>query len=343
MRLLRILAIGLSAASLITGCSSCGSGQAEAGNVLPPPPVAADRPSFDRSRAFSALVTQCDFGPREPGSQGHEACRRWLVQQLQAVADKVHLQSFNSRTPMGGPFDFQNIVGLYEGTSDDAPLLLGAHWDTRPIADEDPDEANTNTPILGANDGASGVAVLLELARLLKQHPPARPVMIAFFDAEDSGVATERTMPYMGFCIGSNYLANNWPANELPWPEEMILLDLVGTDAVSNPRLQPDGAVGAPQFSLELNSLTSNPALVEDIWSAAEALGHTAFVRRTIGPVTDDHKPFIDKGVAAVDIIHFSPPPAEWHTIDDTPDHCSAATLFQVGDTLVDVIWPGWR
>lgn len=339
MKALRFLLISLAAISLITGCSSCGGEQTDSGNVVPPP-VAPDRPAFDRSRAFSALVAQCNFGSRAPGTDAHEACRKWLVQQLQNLADKVVKQDFTSNTPMGGPFDFENIVGYFEGTSQDDPLLLAAHWDSRPIADQDPVVANRQTPILGANDGASGVAVLLELARLLKEHQPDRPVMVALLDAEDSGMADEKQMPYMGFCIGSNHLASNWPENELPWPEEMILLDLVGADAVSNPRLQTNGQIGAPQFKLEGYSLQSAPALVDDIWSAAEELGHTAFVRTNQGQVTDDHKPFIDKGVAAVDIIHFSPPPAEWHTVDDTPEHCSAATLYQVGDTLVDVVWP---
>jgi len=251
MKTVRFLLISFAAVSLITGCSSCGGGQTETPANVVPPPVAPDRPAFDRSRAFSALVAQCDFGSRAPGTEAHEACRKWLVQQLQSLADKVYQQDFTSNTPMGGPFDFQNIVGYFEGTGQDDPILLGAHWDSRPIADEDPNAANRQTPILGANDGASGVAVLLELARLLKQHKPDRPVMIAFFDAEDSGMASERRLPYMGFCIGSNYLASNWPEAEMPWPEEMILLDIVGADAVSNPRLQPNGQIGAPQFKLE--------------------------------------------------------------------------------------------
>lgn len=329
----RCAALILCALGVLAGCTTCGGGSSA---VTPPEPPPVNRPAFDRSLAFSALTAQCDFGPRAPGSQGHEDCRAWLVQQLTALAEQVVTQDFNSRTPLGGPYDFQNILGVFGTGKPGTPLLLGAHWDTRPIADEDPNPANVGTPLLGANDGASGVAVLLELARLMKQRAPSRPVIVAFFDAEDSGISGSSAFPHQGFCIGSEYLASHWPAS-LAQPGEMILLDLVGTDARNNPRLQKSGAIGGPEFKLEGNSLRSNPALVNTIWTAAERLGHRAF-RRVNGPnITDDHIPFINRGIPAVDIIHFAP--AEWHTVDDTPEHCSADTLFQVGDTLVDVLW----
>ena len=117
----------------------------------------------------------------------------------------------------------------------------------------------------------------------------------------------------------------------------MVLLDMVGTDQVRNPRLQAAGKTGPPEFKLEGYSLRSNPSLVDAIWSAAQTRGHTAFKRVSGSEVIDDHKPFIDNGIPGVDIIHFAP--AEWHTADDTPEHCSADTLYQVGDTLVDVLW----
>ncbi len=331
MATLKQLAACLAMLCILTGCTSCGGGQSTV--PTPPPPT---RPNFDRSLAYSDIVTQCNFGPRNPGSTGHENCRAWLVNKLTALADSVVKQDFSARTPLGGPYSFQNILGVFASQATGSPLLLAAHWDTRPIADEDPDAANRNTAILGANDGASGVAVLLEVARHLKDNPPTRPVIIAFLDAEDSGLASS-AQPYMGFCIGSNYLANNWPGG-LPIPAEMILLDMVGADQRNNPRLQPTGAIDGPEFRLEQNSLNSNPSLMNRIWSAAESRGHTAFVRQPQGAITDDHKPFIDKGLPAVDIIHFAP--AEWHTVDDTPAHCSAETLYQVGDTLVSILWP---
>jgi len=335
MKTMRPLIILLGALGVLTGCTNCGGGQTTAAGPAPPP-IAPDRPNFDRSQAFEALEQQCAFGVRAPGSTGHETCRAWLVSQLEQSADAVVLQDFTSRTPLGGPYEFQNILAVFGSAASGEPLLLGAHWDTRPIADEDPLVANRSQPILGANDGASGVAILLELARLMKNNAPPRPIIIALFDAEDSGVSGVTEFPYQGFCIGSDYLAGNWPAS-VTAPAEMVLLDLVGTDSVNNPRLQPDGGIDGPAFKLEGYSLSSAPRLVNDIWTVAENRGHSAFVRNTGLTVTDDHKPFIDRGIPAVDIIHFAP--AEWHTIDDTPQHCSAETLYQVGDTLIGLIW----
>lgn len=336
MTMRRVL-LGFLAMLLMAGCTTCGGGnQATAPQPLPPAPVL--RPQFDRARAFAALEQQCAFGPRSPGSEGHAQCAAWLAAQLEETAgpDNVYVQRFTSRTPLGGPYEFQNMLAVFAPTASGSPLLLGAHWDTRPIADEDPDPRNRATPVLGANDGASGVAVLLELARLMKTTPPPRPVMIALFDAEDSGSRGVTAFPYLGFCIGSDYLAGNWPT-AFPRPAEMILLDMVGRGRHRNPRLQPEGEIGGPEFKLEGYSLQAAPGLVDAVWSAAQRLGHDAF-KRVPGPtVIDDHLPFIERGIPAVNIIHFAPP--EWHTIDDTPEHCSPDTLFQVGDTLVELLW----
>lgn len=330
MRLLKALLAPLCTLCIIAGCTSCGGGGAST-------PVNHDRPAFDRAAAFAALTQQCDFGPRNPGSTGHESCRAWLASEMTALADKTVLQDFNADTLVGGAHQFENILGLFGSAAAGTPILLAAHWDTRPIADEDPNPANRSTAILGANDGASGVAVLLELGRLMKARAPSRPVILAFVDAEDSGLASAGAgKRFLGFCVGSDYLANHWPS-DLPWPGEMVLLDMVGTDGVRNPRLQPTGVIGAPAFKLEAASVAAAPLLVDRIWSAASARGHSAFVRQPGGEIIDDHRPFIEKGVAAVDIIHFAP--AEWHTIDDTPAHCSQDTLYQVGDTLVSILW----
>ena len=341
--LTRRVALCLAALFMMAGCTTCGGNGPQADPPpapppLPPSPPSLTRPQFDRNLAFAALEAQCDFGPRNPGSAGHAACGDWLQAQLEALAgaEHVHVQPFVSRTPMGGPFNFRNFLAIFGADKPGDPLLLGAHWDTRPIADEDPDPRNRNTPILGANDGASGVAVLLELGRLLKERPAPFPVMIAFFDAEDSGMSGVRDFPYSGYCIGSNYMAGNWPAG-FPHPARMILLDIVGTDERRNPRLQGEGEIGGPEFKLEGYSLGSAPGLVNEIWTAAERLGHGAFRRVAGGHIIDDHLPFIERGIPAVNIIHFRP--AEWHTVDDTPEHCSPDTLFQVGDTLVEVIW----
>ncbi len=333
MPLGRRCAWGVAVLVLTAGCTSCGGG---ASTAAPPPPPPG--PAFDRALAWADLVQQCSYGPRNPGSAGHESCRAWLVAQLTPLADTLVKQDFSAATPMGGPYNFENLVALFGsagGTG--SPLLLAAHWDTRPVADQDPDPANRNTPILGANDGASGVAVLLELARLMKLSKPSRPVLLALLDAEDSGREGVTEWPYMGFCIGTNYLVTHWPA-DLPRPSEMVLLDMVGTDRVRNPRLQAPGVIDPPQFRLEGYSMASDPTLVNQIWTVAANLHHDDVFLRVPGEeIVDDHKPFIDNGIPGVDIIHFAP--AEWHTIDDTPANCSADTLYEVGDTLVHVLW----
>lgn len=320
---------------LVTGCTSCGGG----GNAQVPDPPVPPQPTvaFDSARAFANLEAQCDFGPRIPGSQAHTDCLAWLVQQL-GTADQVVQQPFETSTLFGGPYNFTNVLAIYGKNKPGVPLLLCAHWDCRPKADEDPDPANRDKPVMGANDGASGVAVLLELARLMAANPPPRPIIIALLDAEDSGKSGSGEL-YSGFCLGSKYLAANWPAS-LAKPTEGILLDLVGGDDVANPRCPPRfGGNNVLDFPIERNSLDFNPTLVNALWTIAERRGHTAFKRTVGSAITDDHLPLNAAGIKVIDIIDFPPP--EWHTIDDTPEHCSAAALHQTGDTLARYIWGG--
>lgn len=325
----RMTGVLLALCAMVAGCTSCGGG----GNAPAVNPVVV--PQFDHNRAFADLTRQCEFGPRAPGSQGHADCLAWLQQQL-STADSLLVQRFTASTEFGGPYDFANLIAVYGASKPGVPFLLLAHWDTRPVADEDPDPAKRNQPVLGANDGASGVAVLLEMARLMKQNPPPRPVIIALVDAEDSGTSTS-TRPLSGFCIGSLHLANNWPAS-VPRPEEGVLLDLVGGDNLPNPACPPRfGGNDYLDFPIEVASLNANPVLIDRIWGIAERRGHTAFVRRTGRYVIDDHIPFIQVGIGVINIIDFPPP--EWHTTYDTPEHCSPQSLRQVGDTLAHFLY----
>lgn len=333
---LAVLAALATAATL----SSCGCGASSAQQQpepLPTPPPAPSVPTFDGARSLELIRAQCAFGPRTPGSEAHERMLAWLQDQLEPLASRLIVQKFSAKTPFGGPYDFANVLAM-AGPSTAAPLLLAAHWDSRPVADQDPDPANRSKPVPGADDGASGVAILLELARIFHDQPPPRPILLAFLDAEDSGKAGS-SMPYMGYCIGARYLAAHWP-DGWPKPAEGILLDLVGGDGkpVDRIPMQP-GIHRNTVFDLgpEGHSLDANPELVNAIWSLAEQLGHSAFVRQTCGYITDDHVPLIAAGIKMVDIIHVFP--IVWHTVDDTPDHCSADSLYQVGDTLVHFIY----
>ncbi|HUU53430.1 MAG TPA: M28 family peptidase, partial [Armatimonadota bacterium] len=233
--------------------------------------LAAATARFDAARSYRDLVTQCEFGPRVPGTQAHAECARWLTQTLYACADVVSVQTF-SRTVGGKALPLSNIVATFNpaGTGH---VLLAAHWDTRPTADRDPDPANRSRPILGANDGASGVAVLLEIARVLKAHPPRPRVTIVLFDGEDYGPTAEDMF------LGSKHFTRTFAGPEVEWA---VLLDMVGDRDL---KIRPE------RFSVQ-----GAPAVVDRIWAAAEKAGATAFVRDPGPAVLDDHVFLLDRG-----------------------------------------------
>jgi hypothetical protein len=328
----RKLAVVLAAACLIGCCTSCrgGGGATAPTPAAPTEPTAptATRAQFDSQQAMKDIQTQCDFGSRTPGSAAHANCKTFLLTELAKYADRVISQDFTSTVALGGAtvYPFTNIIGVFAAKAAGDPIVMLSHWDSRPVANQDPTPANRTKPILGANDGASGVAVLLELARVMKVTPPNRPVIILFVDAEDAGTDGS-TLPYEGFCVGTMYYANHLPLAGAPTPKEGILLDMVGS-------------LHDFELDMEQNSLQCNPALVDKIWTAAaQAPANTAF-RRVVGaPVIDDHMPLNDAGIKSIDIIHWHP--VEWHTLQDTPANCSAASLYQVGDTLLRFLYPG--
>lgn len=331
---MRLLAAICVYAALGTSCSSGGGGI----DPAPPDPPPAQRPAFDADRAFADLEAQVAFGARIPGSRAHEDCLQFLLGRLEDAGAQVVTHEFTSQTPLGGAaaYDFTNVAGLFSPDAEGDVLLLGAHWDSRAKATRDPDPDLREQPVPGANDGASGSAVLLEIARAFADTPPERPVMLVFFDAEDQGLSGSGWQDG-GWILGSREMVASWP-EELPWPDQMILLDLIGGDNETNPRL------GTPGFSndrfdlpVERNSLRVAPDLVDEIWTIAERLGHGAFERTPQHTVIDDHVPFQDAGVAAIDIIDFVPP--EWDTTDDTPEHCSPDSLEQVGETLLEYLY----
>jgi glutaminyl-peptide cyclotransferase len=216
---------------------------------------------------------------------------------------------------------YTNIISSFNLEATTRILLL-AHYDSRPWADEEPDSALHSTPVPGANDGASGVAVLLEIARQMKSAPPAVGVDILFTDGEDYG----RHRDPDGFLHGARYFASHLPAGY--HPVFGILLDMVG-DAELELRKE--------QFSLEFA-----PDVVDLVWSAAGALGVFQFTDRVQGRVTDDHLPLNRAGIPTIDIIDFDYPDETnryWHTLQDTPDKCSPESLGAVGRVLLKVLY----
>ena len=279
-------------------------------------------PNFDKGNAFRYLVEQCEFGPRNPGSNGYKQCLDYLQKTLSGFADTILLQSFvlddlvNEKS-----YDLTNIIARFK-VGAPQQLLIGAHWDTRPWADEDPDTEKRNNPIIGANDGASGVAVILELARILNASPPPIGITLVLFDGEDMG----RSGTPKSYAQGSLAFAKDLPIEK---PDEAIILDMIG-----------DAELHIP---IERYSYQQNRQLVKKLWGLAKVLSLDAFESRIEYSIYDDHVPlWAEAKIPAVDIIDFNYPNSYtnyWHTTQDLPEHCSAESLGQVGTLLVHYIY----
>lgn len=272
-------------------------------------------PVFDAPRAFRDLIAQTEFGPRVPGTDAHRRCADWLRLQMSGLADSLWDQPFVVMIPETTDSPTMNNIIARFGRHDPRRILLAAHWDTRPLADMDPDPANRLRSLAGANDGASGVAVLLEIARALKERPPGIGVDIVFFDAEDGGeYGSEK-----GWCLGSYHFAAHLPAHY----EWAVVVDMVGDSDLA--------------LYKEAHSLRYAPEVVERIWKAAADAAEKAFRPERETEIFDDHMPLLMQGVPAADIIDIRYP--YWHTSQDTPDKCSAASLAAVGRVLLRVIY----
>ena len=280
----------------------------------------AARAAFDGEAAYALTAQQCDFGPRVPGTSGHAKCADWLVATLKASCDTVILQTGTVQTAKSGSLGIKNIIGVINPDADKRLLLL-AHWDTRPWADSDPNVANHSKPVMGANDGASGVGVLMQLAHQLKADSTAIGVDIVLVDAEDMGENDNEE----SWCLGTQYWAAH-PHVAGYKPLFGILLDMVGA--------------GDATFTREYYSLQYAGGFVDLVWNSA-AGNH--FINAAGGAVTDDHI-FVNRaGIPCIDIIDlrsdgdtgFCP---AWHTVNDTMAGISAATLGEVGQTLLNVI-----
>ena len=262
----------------------------------PQPP--GESVAFDGQRAYADVQTQVSFGPRIPGSPGHAQVQEWIRAELKMAGWQVEIQESEAR---GHPI--KNIVA--RRGDEPAQIVIGAHYDSRMFADRDPDPANYSEPVPGANDGASGVAVLLELARSLPEETV--PVWLVFFDAEDNG-----DIEGWDWILGSREFVQNNPLQ----PQAVIVVDMIG-DADLN-------------IYMERNS---DPQITNEIWRTAASLGFTnQFIDEYKYSMTDDHTPFLEAGIPAIDIIDFDYP--YWHTVQDTPDKVSAESLRAVGETV---------
>ena len=253
---------------------------------------------FNGQRAYTDVKTQVAFGPRVPGMEGHAKFQEWIHSELESAGWQVEVQESEA---LGHPI--KNIVAK---RNDESPqIIFGAHYDTRIYADSDPDPSKRKEYVPGANDGASGVAVLLELARSLPDDTV--PIWLVFFDAEDNG-----NIETWDWILGSREFVMN---NDFQ-PRAVVIVDMIG-DADLN-------------IYKEYNS---NPELTNEIWETAKSLGYEdKFIPDYKHSMIDDHTPFLEVGLPAIDIIDFDY--AYWHTVEDTPDKVSAESMEIVGKTL---------
>lgn len=306
--------------SLIAGCNSAGR---ETTPVPSQKPMtsAAPIPQFDRNRAFAYLKTQMGFGPRNPGSSGYLKCLQYLRTELAKNADSVWIQTFSYKSYKGEISQGSNIIARFR-SSERERVLFSAHWDTRSWADMDANQKNHSKPIPGANDGASGVAVLLELASQLHSSPPPQAVDIILFDAEDVGQSGDSE----SYAQGSQFFAKNLPRSTSY--RFAVNLDMIGDKNL--------------EIRRENNSETNAPGLMQQIFTTARLLGIRQFVDEHVSGIYDDHMPLNKAGIPAVDLIDFNYPDESnrfWHTMEDTTDKCSPESLEAVGTVLLNILY----
>ena len=293
---------------------------------------------FNADTAYAFCAAQCAFGPRIMNSEAHERCGQWIVEQFQRFGYQVHRQQADLRGYDGTVLKSMNIVATAPQDTAKAGLpriLICAHWDSRPWADNDPDSAQWHKPVMAANDGASGVAVMLELARLLQHHDSARVVVdFICFDAEDWGVPQwSDAADGDSWALGAQY----WAAHPEPRPASDyaygILLDMVGGQGA--------------KFYREGFSEQYASGVADQVWQAASVAGYGSyFPHRDGGHITDDHLPLNEVAhLPCIDIVNHYPDCPEssfgptWHTVSDDMEHLDTATLKAVGQTLVQVVF----
>jgi Zn-dependent M28 family amino/carboxypeptidase len=330
---------------------ACGTAKKSQSNDEP----TAVKVRFNADSAYTFCAAQCSFGPRTMNSEAHEQCAQWIAQQFKRYGYAVTLQKADLKGYDGTTLKSTNIIATAPGSVPDvspsgsvpdaspsgnaaspsARILLCAHWDSRPWADNDPDEANHRKPVMAANDGASGVAVMLELARLLQQHD-SLSVAVDFicFDAEDWGVPQWSDSDAAdSWALGAQYWAANCTKQTADSYRYGILLDMVGGQGA--------------KFYHEGFSLQHARSIVDKVWQAASIAGYGSFFPAQLGGyVTDDHVPVNEKaGIPCIDIINHYPDCEQssfgptWHTVSDDMQHIDKNTLEAVGQTLVQVIF----
>lgn len=311
-------------------CISCKSSRKSA---TEPDTVALVGPTFNADSAYAFCAKQCSFGPRLMNTEAHDKCGEWIMKQFAGYGMKVETQDAELKAWDGTMLRSRNIWARFR-PEQTTRVLLCAHWDCRPWADNDPDSTNWRKPVMGANDGASGVAVMLELARVISSDSTLNiGVDFVCFDAEDYGVPQWSSAPDSqdSWALGAQYWAEHQPQGyEARYG---VLLDMVGGEGA--------------RFYQESVSKQYASEIVNKVWHTASQIGYGSyFPMQEGGMITDDHVPVNEKaGIACIDIIPFYPDCQQssfgptWHTINDTMEHIDRATLKAVGQTMVQILY----
>ena len=287
-------------------------------------------PIFNEDSSYAFIVDQVKFGPRVPGTSAHSKCADYLVSKLKNYGANVFIQEGKVKTFDGKSFNLKNIIASINPTSTER-ILLAAHWDTRPFSDQD--AVDQSKPIDGANDGASGVAVLLEIARQIQKNNLNKGIDIIFFDVEDYGQPENSPFPVMqdSYCLGSQYWAKNPPSANYN-PRYGILLDMVGGENV--------------QFTQEEVSRMYASHVLEKVWKVASESGYSSyFLYEHSAAIIDDHY-YVNsiKNIPMIDIIHKDPSSASgfwkhWHTKQDRLENIDKKSLKAVGQVVLNVLY----
>jgi hypothetical protein len=289
-------------------------------------------PVFSADSAYANVGRQVSFGPRVPGTPSHEACLEWITSRFREQGAEVIVQQGSAKIYDGTSMPVNNIIARFQPEKNNRILLM-AHWDSRPFADHDPDPAKRDLPIDGANDGASGVGVLLEIARQLRQQSTPLGIDIVFFDLEDYGVPDHKDVEWTedSWCLGSRYWARN-PHVQDYHARFGILLDMVGA---------PDAL-----FTHEEVSRYYAQPILDLVWNTATRTGCGRWFSFEKTPqLIDDHR-YVNEiaGIPSIDIIHYDPTtdstfPSTWHTQADNMQNISRETLGAVGKVVMAVIY----
>ena len=280
-------------------------------------------PFFDSNRSMDLLEIQCAFGPRFPGSDGHAQMKEYLEKFLHPLSDSLNIMDEKISHPYERRYiTLTNYLARFNLQAD-YRIMIMAHWDTREFADKDLNPENRSLPILGANDGASGVAILLTLAEILNSLPPLNiGIDLLFVDGEDMGKSGDPDK----FGLGTQAFAKHIPE---PRPKFAVCIDMV--------------ADHEQHFPMEQFSLQQAPEVVQSIWSLANDLGYTQFENTIGSAIMDDHYYLYKYAkIPSIDIIDFDYPNANlnyWHTLQDTPENCSAKSLESVGTVMTHFIY----